>query len=177
MLVDKYINGKEVEIDAICDGEDVFIPGIMELVEETGVHSGDSMSVYPPYSLSQHAKDTIADYTVKLGLGIGIQGLFNVQFIVDSHDDVYVIEVNPRSSRSVPFLSKSTKIPMANIATKIMLGKKLKELGYETKVMEERQRYYVKAPTFSFNKIHGLDAFLSPEMKSTGEANPVMMIR
>lgn len=170
VLVDKYINGKEVEIDAICDGEDVFIPGIMELVEETGVHSGDSMSVYPPYSLSQHAKDTIADYTVKLGLGIGIQGLFNVQFIVDSHDDVYVIEVNPRSSRSVPFLSKSTKIPMANIATKIMLGKKLKELGYETKVMEERQRYYVKAPTFSFNKIHGLDAFLSPEMKSTGEA-------
>ena len=107
---------------------------------------------------------------MKLGLGIGIQGLFNVQFIVDSHDDVYVIEVNPRSSRSVPFLSKSTKIPMANIATKIMLGKKLKELGYETKVMEERQRYYVKAPTFSFNKIHGLDAFLSPEMKSTGEA-------
>ncbi len=170
VLVDKYIRGKEVEIDAISDGVDVLIPGIMQLVEETGVHSGDSMSVYPPYSLSVKVKETIADYTIKLGLKIGIMGLFNVQYIVDENENVYVIEVNPRSSRSVPFLSKSTKVPMANIATKIMLGKTLKEMGYKTGVMEESKRYYVKTPTFSFSKIHGLDAYLSPEMKSTGEA-------
>ena len=170
VLVDKYICGTEVEVDAICDGEDVFIPGIMQLVEATGVHSGDSMSVYPPYSLSQKVKDTIADYTIRLGLDIGIVGLFNIQFIVDEHDDVYVIEVNPRSSRSVPFLSKSTGIKMANIATKVMLGDSLKMQGYGTCVMEEKKRYYVKTPTFSFSKLHGLDAYLSPEMKSTGEA-------
>ena len=170
VLVDKYICGTEVEVDAICDGEDVFIPGIMQLVEATGVHSGDSMSVYPPYSLSQKVKDTIADYTIRLGLAIGIVGLFNIQFIVDEHDDVYVIEVNPRSSRSVPFLSKSTGIKMANIATKVMLGDSLKMQGYGTCVMEEKKRYYVKTPTFSFSKLHGLDAYLSPEMKSTGEA-------
>ena len=170
VLVDKYICGTEVEVDAICDGEDVFIPGIMQLVEATGVHSGDSMSVYPPYSLSQKVKDTIADYTIRLGLAIGIVGLFNIQFIVDEHDDVYVIEVNPRSSRSVPFLSKSTGIKMANIATKVMLGDCLKMQGYGTCVMEEKKRYYVKTPTFSFSKLHGLDAYLSPEMKSTGEA-------
>ena len=170
VLVDKYICGTEVEVDAICDGEDVFIPGIMQLVEATGVHSGDSMSVYPPYSLSQKVKDTIADYTIRLGLAIGIVGLFNIQFIVDEHDDVYVIEVNPRSSRSVPFLSKSTGIKMANIATKVMLGDSLKMQGYGTCVMEEKKRYYVNTPTFSFSKLHGLDAYLSPEMKSTGEA-------
>lgn len=170
VLVDKYICGTEVEVDAICDGEDVFIPGIMQLVEATGVHSGDSMSVYPPYSLNQKVKDTIADYTIRLGLAIGIVGLFNIQFIVDEHDDVYVIEVNPRSSRSVPFLSKSTGIKMANIATKVMLGDSLKMQGYGTCVMEEKKRYYVKTPTFSFSKLHGLDAYLSPEMKSTGEA-------
>ena len=169
VLVDKYIKGIEVEIDAICDGEDVFIPGIMQLVEATGVHSGDSMSVYPPYSLSQKVKETIKEYTIKLGLAIGIKGLFNIQFIVD-HEDVYVIEVNPRSSRSVPFLSKSTKVPMANIATKVMLGQSLKQQGYATGVMEERKRFYVKSPTFSFSKLHGLDTYLSPEMKSTGEA-------
>lgn len=169
VLVDKYIKGIEVEIDAICDGNDVFIPGIMQLVEATGVHSGDSMSVYPPYSLSKKVKETIKEYTIKLGLAIGIKGLFNIQFIVD-HEDVYVIEVNPRSSRSVPFLSKSTKIPMANIATKVMLGQSLRMQGYGTKVMEERKRYYVKSPTFSFSKLHGLDTYLSPEMKSTGEA-------
>jgi len=169
VLVDKYIKGIEVEIDAICDGEDVFIPGIMQLVEATGVHSGDSMSVYPPYSLSEKVKETIKEYTIKLGLAIGIKGLFNIQFIVD-HEDVYVIEVNPRSSRSVPFLSKSTGIPMANIATKVMLGRSLKQQGYGTKVMEERKRFYVKSPTFSFSKLHGLDTYLSPEMKSTGEA-------
>ena len=170
VLVDKYICGTEVEVDAICDGEDVFIPGIMQLVEATGVHSGDSMSVYPPYSLSQKVKDTIADYTIRLGFAIVIVGLFNIQFIVDEHDDVYVIEVNPRSSRSVPFLSKSTGIKMANIATKVMLGDSLKMQGYGTCVMEEKKRYYVKTPTFSFSKLHGLDAYLSPEMKSTGEA-------
>ncbi|MBP3399197.1 MAG: carbamoyl-phosphate synthase large subunit, partial [Erysipelotrichaceae bacterium] len=169
VLVDKYIKGVEVEIDAICDGTDVFIPGIMQLVEATGVHSGDSMSVYPPYSLSDNVKKTIEEYTIKLGLAIGIVGLFNIQFIVD-HEDVYVIEVNPRSSRSVPFLSKSTKIPMANIATKVMLGQTLKMQGYTTGVMAERKRFYVKSPTFSFSKLHGLDTYLSPEMKSTGEA-------
>ena len=170
VLVDKYIHGKEVEVDAICDGTDVVIPGIMQLVEETGVHSGDSMSVYPSYSLSDQVKKTIEHYTIALGLKIGIRGLFNVQYIVDEKDQVYVIEVNPRSSRSVPFLSKSTGVPMANIATKIMLGATLKEMGYTTGVLPEKKRYYVKTPTFSFSKIHGLDAYLSPEMKSTGEA-------
>ncbi|MDO4197948.1 MAG: carbamoyl-phosphate synthase large subunit [Erysipelotrichaceae bacterium] len=170
VLVDKYIHGIEVEVDAICDGKDVFIPGIMQLVEATGVHSGDSMSVYPPYSLSDKVKETIKDYTVKLGLNIGIVGLFNIQFIVDENDFVYVIEVNPRSSRSVPFISKSSNVPMANIATKVMLGRSLKDQGYETGLMKEKKRYYVKSPTFSFSKLHGLDAYLSPEMKSTGEA-------
>lgn len=170
VLVDKYIEGMEVEVDAICDGKDVFIPGIMQLVEETGVHSGDSMSVYPPYSLSEEVKKAIERHTIELGLEIGIRGLFNVQFIVDEKDQVSVIEVNPRSSRSVPFLSKVTGIPMANLATKVMLGSTLKELGYGRGVMEERKKWYVKAPTFSFSKISGLDAMLSPEMKSTGEA-------
>ena len=170
VLVDKYIHGCEVEVDAICDGKDVFIPGIMQLVEATGVHSGDSMSVYPPYSLSDKVKATIQEYTVKLGLAIGIEGLFNIQFIVDENDEVSVIEVNPRSSRSVPFLSKATGVPMANIATKVMLGRSLKDQGYATEVMAEKNRFYVKSPTFSFSKLHGLDAYLSPEMKSTGEA-------
>ncbi|NLC96425.1 MAG: carbamoyl-phosphate synthase large subunit [Erysipelotrichaceae bacterium] len=170
VLVDKYINGIEVEVDAICDGVDVLIPGIMQLVEATGVHSGDSMSVYPPYSLSNIVKEKIVDYTTKLGLAIGIKGLFNIQFIVDKKDDVYVIEVNPRSSRSVPFLSKSTKIPMANIATKVMLNQSLKNQGYGSMLLKDAPRYYVKSPTFSFSKISGLDAYLSPEMKSTGEA-------
>ncbi|MBE6886819.1 MAG: carbamoyl-phosphate synthase large subunit [Ruminococcaceae bacterium] len=170
VLVDKYIIGKELETDAICDGVDVFIPGIMEHIEETGVHSGDSISVYPAYSVSPKVKKTIEEYTIKLGLGIGIKGLFNIQFIVDENDNVYVIEVNPRSSRTVPFLSKATGVPMANIATKVMLGHSLKELGYGTYVQEPAKRFYVKAPTFSFSKIRGLDAYLSPEMKSTGEA-------
>lgn len=170
VLVDKYIIGKELEVDAICDGKDVFIPGIMEHVEETGIHSGDSISVYPVYTVSKEVKNKIIDYTIKLGLGIGIKGLFNIQFIVDEFDNVYVIEVNPRSSRTVPFLSKATGIPMANIATKVMLGHSLKSLGYGTYVQDESKRYYVKAPTFSFSKIVGLDAYLSPEMKSTGEA-------
>lgn len=170
VLIDKYINGKEVEIDAICDGTDVYIPGIMQLVEATGVHSGDSMSVYPPYTLNDKVKKTIEEYTVKLGLAIGIKGLFNIQFIVDSKNNVSVIEVNPRSSRSVPFLSKSSGVPMANVATKVMLGDSLKKQGYTTGVMPEKNRYYVKSPMFSFSKLHGLDTYLSPEMKSTGEA-------
>lgn len=170
VLVDKYISGIEVEVDAISDGKDVMIPGIMQLVEATGVHSGDSMSVYPSYSLSGEVKDKIVKYTSQLGLEIGIKGLFNIQFIVDKNDDVYIIEVNPRSSRSVPFLSKSSNIPMGKIATKVMLGYSLKDQGYKSGLMEEKKKYYVKAPTFSFSKIRGLDAYLSPEMKSTGEA-------
>ncbi len=170
VLVDKYIQGRESEVDAICDGTDVFIPGIMEHVERTGIHSGDSISVYPSFSLSQKVKDRIIDYTVKLGKEIGIVGLFNIQFIVDQNDDVYVIEVNPRSSRTVPFLSKSTGIPMAKIATMVMLGHSLKEQGITDTYYPERHRHYVKSPTFSFNKIKGIDTYLSPEMKSTGEA-------
>ena len=170
VLVDKYIQGREVEIDAICDGRDVFVPGIMELIERTGVHSGDSISVYPPFSISDKVKGIILQYAKKLGLGIGIVGLFNIQFIVDSEDNVYIIEVNPRSSRTVPFLSKATGYSLADIATEVILGKSLKEQGIFDIYPEEKDRFYVKAPVFSFNKIRGLDAYLSPEMKSTGEA-------
>lgn len=170
VLVDKYITGKELEVDAVCDGKDVFIPGIMEHVEKTGIHSGDSISVYPTFSVSQKAKDTIIDYTVKLGLGIGIVGLYNIQFIVDKHEDVYVIEVNPRSSRTVPFISKSTGYSLADIGTLVMLGKSLKEQGITQVYPKEKEKWYVKAPAFSFSKLSGLDATLSPEMKSTGEA-------
>ena len=170
VLVDKYIQGREVEIDAICDGRDVFVPGIMELVERTGIHSGDSISVYPPFSISNKVKGIILQYAKKLGLGIGIVGLFNIQFIVDSEDNVYIIEVNPRSSRTVPFLSKATGYSLADIATEVILGKSLKEQGFFDIYPEETKRWYVKAPVFSFNKIRGLDAYLSPEMKSTGEA-------
>ena len=170
VLVDKYIQGREVEIDAICDGRDVFVPGIMELVERTGVHSGDSISVYPPFSISNKVKGIILQYAKKLGLGIGIVGLFNIQFIVDKDDNVYIIEVNPRSSRTVPFLSKATGYSLSDIATEVILGKSLKEQGFFDIYPEEKERWYVKAPVFSFNKIRGLDAYLSPEMKSTGEA-------
>jgi len=170
VLVDKYIIGKEVEVDAVCDGTDVFVPGIMEHVERTGIHSGDSISVYPTFSISQQVKDTILDYTKRLGLGIGIVGLYNIQFIVDKDDNVFVIEVNPRSSRTVPFLSKSTGYQLADIATLVILGKSLKEQGITSIYPEEKKRWYVKAPAFSFSKLRGLDAYLSPEMKSTGEA-------
>ena len=170
VLVDKYIRGKEVEVDAICDGKQVFVPGIMELVERTGVHSGDSISVYPTHSISAKVKETILDYTQKLGLGIGIIGLFNIQFIVDDKDDVYIIEVNPRSSRTVPFLSKATGYSLADMATLVILGKSLAEQGIHEIYPEEKKRYYVKAPVFSFSKLSGMDAYLSPEMKSTGEA-------
>ncbi len=170
VLVDKYVQGKEVEVDAICDGRDVFVPGIMELVERTGIHSGDSISVYPAYSISDKVKGTILRYTKMLGIGIGIKGLYNIQFIVDENDDVYIIEVNPRSSRTVPFLSKATGYSLADIATEVILGKSLKELGIFDLYPMEKDRFYVKVPVFSFNKIKGLDAYLSPEMKSTGEA-------
>ena len=170
VLVDKYISGKELEVDAICDGTDVFVPGIMELVERTGIHSGDSISVYPTFSISCEVKETILDYTRRLGLGIGIVGLYNIQFIVDKHDNVFIIEVNPRSSRTVPFLSKATGYSLADMATLVILGKSLKEQGFDTLYPEEKKRWYVKAPAFSFSKLRGLDAYLSPEMKSTGEA-------
>ena len=170
VLVDKYYIGKEVEVDAICDGEQVFIPGIMELVERTGVHSGDSTSIYPPLSLSQNVRDAIADYTTRLGLGIGIRGLFNIQFIVDKDDAVYVIEVNPRASRSVPFLSKSTGFPLVSIATRVMLGQSLRDQGITSMIPANKARWYVKTPAFSFAKLDGMDTYLSPEMKSTGEA-------
>jgi carbamoyl-phosphate synthase large subunit len=170
VLVDKYINGKELEVDAICDGTDVFIPGIMEHVERTGIHSGDSISVYPTFSVSQKVKETIIAHTVKLGKAIGIIGLYNIQFIVDDTEHVFVIEVNPRSSRTVPFLSKATGISMADIATQVMLGRTLREQGITQVYPKEKSRWFVKAPAFSFSKIRGIDAYLSPEMKSTGEA-------
>ncbi len=170
VLVDKYIEGKEVEIDGICDGRDVFVPGIMELVERTGIHSGDSISVYPTFSISDKVKGVILQYAKKLGLAIGIVGLFNIQFIVDKNDGVYIIEVNPRSSRTVPFLSKATGYSLADIATEVILGKSLKEQGIFDIYPPEKKRFYVKVPVFSFNKIKGIDAYLSPEMKSTGEA-------
>ena len=170
VLVDKYIIGKEVEVDAICDGHDVFVPGIMELVERTGIHSGDSISVYPTFSISDKVKGTILQYAKKLGLGIGIIGLYNIQFIVDKDENVFIIEVNPRSSRTVPFLSKATGYSLADIATEVIMGKSLKEQGIFSLYPEEKKRWYVKVPVFSFNKIRGLDAYLSPEMKSTGEA-------
>ena len=170
VLVDHYIQGKEVEVDAICDGRDVFVAGIMELVERTGVHSGDSISVYPAFSISNKVKGKILSYSKALGLGIGIVGLFNIQFIVDDNEDVYIIEVNPRSSRTVPFLSKATGYSLADIATEVILGKSLKELGIFDLYPEEKKRWYCKVPVFSFRKINGIDAYLSPEMKSTGEA-------
>ncbi len=170
VLVDKYIVGKEVEVDAVCDGEEVFIPGIMELVERTGVHSGDSTSVYPPFSISEQVKNTIIDYTTRIGVGLGIVGLFNIQYIVDKSEDVYIIEVNPRASRSVPFLSKSTGFSLVGIATRAMLGVKLREQGIYDLTPGAGEYHYVKAPAFSFEKLNGMDAYLSPEMKSTGEA-------
>ncbi len=170
VLVDKYICGKEVEVDAVCDGTDVFVPGIMELVERTGIHSGDSISVYPAFSISDKVKATILEYAKKLGIGIGIRGLFNIQFIVDKDENVFIIEVNPRSSRTVPFLSKATGFSLADIATHVCLGTSLREQGIYEIYPAEKKRWYVKSPAFSFSKLHGMDAYLSPEMKSTGEA-------
>ncbi len=170
VLVDRYIRGREVEVDAVCDGREVFVPGIMELVERTGVHSGDSISVYPPFSLSEKVKQTILDYAKRLGPGIGIVGLYNIQFIVTPAEEVFIIEVNPRSSRTVPFLSKAAGYPLADIAARVILGTSLREQGIEPGYPPEKSRYYVKAPAFSFSKLGGMDSYLSPEMKSTGEA-------
>ncbi len=169
VLIDKYIYGIEAEVDAISDGKDVFIPGIMQLVERTGVHSGDSMSVYPPYTLSEEVQKTIVDYATKIGLALNMIGLFNIQFIVQKTGEVSIIEVNPRSSRTVPFLAKSTGAPIADIAAQVMLGHSLKELGF-VGVFPKKKRWYVKTPIFSFTKIQGMDVVLSPEMKSTGES-------
>ena len=170
VLVDRYISGKELEVDAICDGTDVFIPGIMELVERTGIHSGDSISVYPTFSVPDKVKDTIRDYTRRLGIGIGIKGLFNIQFICDKNNDVFIIEVNPRSSRTVPFLSKATGFALPDIATRVSLGISLKDQGITDLEPAPKDMWFVKAPVFSFSKLSGMDAYLSPEMKSTGEA-------
>lgn len=171
ILVDKYVTGKELEIDAICDGKDVYIPGVMEHIERAGVHSGDSISVYPTQTISKKVKDTIIDYSIKIGKGFNFVGLFNIQFIVDRQENVYVLEVNPRSSRTVPFLSKITGVQMSNIATKAILGHSLSEQGYPCGYHEEvNNRVYVKAPVFSFAKLRSVDTVLGPEMKSTGEA-------
>jgi carbamoyl-phosphate synthase large subunit len=170
VLVDKYIRGTEVEVDAICDGQDVFMPGIMQHIEKTGIHSGDSISVFPAFGLSDEVRIKIIGYTVKLGLGLGIKGLYNIQYIVDPHDEVYVIEVNPRSSRTVPFLSKASGYALADMATRVMLGQSLRDQGIGLVCPSQPKRWYVKAPAFSFGKLHGADAYLSPEMKSTGEA-------
>ena len=168
VLIDKYMMGVEVEVDAICDGEDYLIPGIMEHIERAGIHSGDSISVYPAQSLSQKTKDTIIAYTGKLAKELNVIGLVNIQYVV-YHDEVYVIEVNPRSSRTVPYISKVTNVPMVDLATKIMLGAKLKDLGYGTGVYPECDYVAVKVPVFSFEKLHSVDTHLGPEMKSTGE--------
>ncbi len=169
ILIDKYIYGKEVEVDGICDGKDVLIPGIMEHVERAGVHSGDSIAMYPPRTLSPETKQTIVDYTQKLAKALKVIGLFNIQFVLDQNDTVYVIEVNPRASRTVPVLSKITGIPMVNVATRLIMGQSLSELGYMTGLAKESEYIAVKAPVFSFAKLTTVDTFLGPEMKSTGE--------
>ncbi|MGB7594448.1 MAG: carbamoyl-phosphate synthase large subunit [Erysipelotrichaceae bacterium] len=168
VLIDRYLQGKECEVDAICDGETVLIPGIMEHIEGSGVHSGDSMAVYPPQTLSQRNIDTIVDYTHKLAIGLKCIGMMNVQFIIHQ-DEVVVIEVNPRSSRTVPFLSKVTDIPMAQVATRVILGEKLSKMGYAEGLAPLSSRVHVKAPVFSFAKLRRVDTNLGPEMKSTGE--------
>ncbi|MDR9832593.1 carbamoyl-phosphate synthase large subunit [Staphylococcus coagulans] len=168
VLVDRYLTGKEIEVDAICDGDTVIIPGIMEHIERAGVHSGDSIAVYPPQTLTQDEIDTLEAYTIKLAKGLNVIGLINIQFVL-AHDGVYVLEVNPRSSRTVPFLSKITEIPMAQLAMKAIMGQKLAELGFEPGIQPYQEGVFVKAPVFSFNKLKNVDITLGPEMKSTGE--------
>jgi carbamoyl-phosphate synthase large subunit len=174
VLIDKYFEGKEAEVDAICDGETVLIPGIMEHIERAGVHSGDSMAVYPGINLSEKEVDTIVDYAVRIGLALGVKGLMNVQYVImpngnGSSSGVYVLEVNPRSSRTVPFISKVTGVPMVRVATKVMLGTSLKEQGYSTGLWKRQKLIGIKAPVFSMSKLPGVDTYLGPEMKSTGE--------
>jgi carbamoyl-phosphate synthase large subunit len=168
ILVDKYLMGKEVEVDAVCDGTDILIPGIMEHVERAGIHSGDSISVYPSQSISQKLQDVIVDYTKKLAMSLHVIGLINIQFIVHE-DEVYVIEVNPRSSRTVPYISKVTGIPIVDLATKVILGAKLKDLNFGTGLAPSVDYIAIKMPVFSFEKLRGADIGLGPEMKSTGE--------
>ena len=168
ILVDKYLQGKEIEVDAVCDGEDILIPGIMEHIERAGIHSGDSISVYPAQSITEKTKRTIEDYTKKLARSLHVIGLINIQFIVCG-EDVYVIEVNPRSSRTVPYISKVTGIPIVPLATKVIIGHKIRELGYGPGLQPEADYFAVKMPVFSFEKIRGADISLGPEMKSTGE--------
>ena len=169
VLIDRYITGKEVEIDAIYDGESVIIPGIMEHIERAGIHSGDSIAVYPPQNLTQNQVETLVNYTQKLAKELNIIGLMNIQYVLSSEGEVFVIEVNPRSSRTVPFLSKITEIPMAQLATKVILGKKLKDLGYQNGLVPNKEGVFVKVPVFSFSKLTKVDISLGPEMKSTGE--------
>ena len=168
ILVDKYLQGKEIEVDAVCDGTDILIPGIMEHIERTGVHSGDSISVYPAMTISEKVKETIADYTARLARALHVKGLINIQFIAVG-DDVYVIEVNPRSSRTVPYISKVTGIPIVDLATKVIIGQSIRDLGYEPGLQKEADYVAVKMPVFSFEKIYGAEISLGPEMKSTGE--------
>jgi carbamoyl-phosphate synthase large subunit len=168
ILIDEYIEGQEVEVDAICDREDILIPGIMEHIERTGVHSGDSFCVYPPQTLEDSVIDTIIEYTKKISIALQVSGLVNIQFVVRDHK-VYIIEVNPRASRTVPILSKVTKIPMVQIAMEVILGKRLQDLKYGVGLLPSSNLIAVKAPVFSFVKLHDVDAALTPEMKSTGE--------
>lgn len=170
VLIDQYVVGMEAEVDGICDGQDVLIPGILQHIERAGVHSGDSMAVYPPFSLTEEVKSTIADYTERIGRGLGIVGLYNIQFVIDKSNRVFVLEVNPRSSRTVPFLSKVTAIPMADLATRAILGQKLADSGHPLGLLPEGKGYAVKMPVFSFSKLRKVDIALGPEMKSTGEA-------
>ncbi|MFC1871963.1 carbamoyl-phosphate synthase large subunit, partial [Chloroflexota bacterium] len=174
VLIDKYLEGKEVEVDAVGDGESILIPGIMEHIERAGVHSGDSMALYPGINLTEAEVETIVDYTVRIGLAMNIKGLMNIQFVVMPGEDgqpssIYILEVNPRSSRTIPFISKVTGVPMVNIATKVMLGKSLKEQGYHTGLWPKQHLVGIKAPVFSMSKLIGVDTYLGPEMKSTGE--------
>jgi carbamoyl-phosphate synthase large subunit len=168
ILVDKYLMGKELEVDAVCDGTDILIPGIMEHIERTGVHSGDSISVYPASTVSEQVKETIAEYSRRLAKALHVKGLINIQFIAVG-DEVYVIEVNPRSSRTVPYISKVTGIPIVDLATEVILGKKIRDLGYEPGLQPAADYYAIKMPVFSFEKIRGAEISLGPEMKSTGE--------
>ena len=168
MLIDRYMLGKEVEVDAICDGETVLIPGIMEHIERAGVHSGDSIAVYPPQHLKDELKKKVVDITIRIAKELKTIGLVNIQFVIYK-DEVYVIEVNPRSSRTVPFLSKVTNVPMANVATKLIMGSKLKDLGYQEGLWPEDEHVSVKVPVFSFAKLRRVEPTLGPEMKSTGE--------
>jgi carbamoyl-phosphate synthase large subunit len=169
ILVDRYLIGMECEVDAISDGENILIPGIMEHIERAGVHSGDSMAVYPPISISSEIQKIIVSYTEKIGRGLGIIGLYNIQFVIDKKNEVYVLEVNPRSSRTLPFLSKVTGIKMADVATKAILGQDLKKQGLSLGLLPAKEGYAVKMPVFSFSKLRKVDITLGPEMKSTGE--------